>query len=130
VRVDETPEPEIQAGSLKLKVGLCDICGKETFQTALRATRKNGTLVNVAIWEEPVEIDLNDIVLNELKVVGTIAFDDKDFSDTIDLIQSGKIRAKVLATVRVPLSEVVERGFEELMDHKDRHMKILVRSSE
>ena len=31
---------------------------------------------------------------------------------------------------RIGLSDIVEGGFEELTEHKDRHVKILVRSSE
>jgi (R,R)-butanediol dehydrogenase/meso-butanediol dehydrogenase/diacetyl reductase len=102
---------------------------QQTFQTALRATAKGGTVVNIAIWEGPIEIHPNDIVMNELKVVGTHAYASGDFPDTIALMQDARIDAGRLVTERIPLSDVIERGLEELATHKDRHVKILVRPS-
>ena len=45
---------------------------EQTLKTALRATRKNGTVTIISIWEGPVSIDPNEIVLRELVVRGTI----------------------------------------------------------
>jgi (R,R)-butanediol dehydrogenase/meso-butanediol dehydrogenase/diacetyl reductase len=101
-----------------------------TFQTALKATRRGGTVVNIAIWEGPIEIHPNDIVLKELNVAGIIAYSSEDFSDTISMLKEGRIDTEGLITGRIALSDVVEKGFGELVDHKDRHVKILVRSSE
>ncbi|MBA4114992.1 MAG: 2,3-butanediol dehydrogenase [Rubrobacter sp.] len=103
---------------------------QETLQTALHATRKGGTVTIISIWEGPVEINPNDLVLNELNVLGTICYTPKDFADTISMIQDGSIKTEGIITERIPLSNVVEGGFEELVDHKDRHVKILVKSSE
>ncbi len=103
---------------------------QETFQTALKSTRRSGTVVNIAIWEGPIEIHPNDIVLGELNVAGIIAYTPQDFSDTITMLRDGSIETKGLVTSRIALSDVVEQGFGELVDHKDRHVKILVQSSE
>lgn len=103
---------------------------QETFQTALKATRKGGTVVNIAIWEGEISIHPNDIVLGELDIRGTICYSTEDFSDTISMLKNGEIETEGLITERIPLSDVVERGFEELVAHKDRHVKILVKSSE
>ncbi len=46
------------------------------------------------------------------------------------MIQDGIIKTGGIITERIPLSNVVRGGFEELVDHKDRHVKILVKSSE
>lgn len=103
---------------------------EQTFQTALKAARKGGTVVNIAIWEGEIRIHPNDMVLGELTVAGTIAYTPQDFSDTISMLQDGQIQTEGIITERIPLSDVVEGGFEELVDHKDRHVKILVRSHE
>ena len=101
-----------------------------TLQTALHATRKSGTVTIISIWEGPVEINPNDIVLSELNVLGTICYTPEDFADTISMLKDGSIKTEGIITERIPLSDVVEGGFKELVDHKDRHVKILVRSSE
>jgi (R,R)-butanediol dehydrogenase / meso-butanediol dehydrogenase / diacetyl reductase len=102
---------------------------QQTLQTALHATRKGGTVTIISIWEGPVQINPNDIVLSELDVRGTICYTPQDFADTIAMLRDGRIETEGIITERIPLSDVVEQGFEELVDHKDRHVKILVRSS-
>ncbi len=84
----------------------------------------------ISIWEGPVQINPNDIVLSELNVVGTICYTPEDFADTIAMLKDGSIETEGIITERIPLSDVVKGGFDELVDHKDRHVKILVRSSE
>ena len=103
---------------------------QETLQTALHSTRKGGMVTIVSIWEGPVQINPNDIVLSELNVGGTIAYTPEDFSDTITMLKDGSIETEGIITERIGLSDVVEGGFDELVDHKDRHVKILVNSSE
>ena len=103
---------------------------QETLQTALHSTRKGGMVTIVSIWEGPVQINPNDIVLSELNVAGTICYTPEDFSDTITMIKDGSIKTEGIITERIALSNVVEGGFDELVDHKDRHVKILVNSSE
>jgi (R,R)-butanediol dehydrogenase/meso-butanediol dehydrogenase/diacetyl reductase len=103
---------------------------QETLQTAMHATRKGGTVTIISIWEGPVQINPNDIVLSELNVVGTICYTPEDFADTIAMLKDGSIETEGIITERIPLSDVVKGGFDELVDHKDRHVKILVRSSE
>jgi (R,R)-butanediol dehydrogenase / meso-butanediol dehydrogenase / diacetyl reductase len=103
---------------------------QETLQTAMHATRKGGTVTIISIWEGPVELNPNDIVMSELNVGGTICYTPEDFADTISMLRDGSIKTEGVITERIPLSDVVEGGFEELVDHKDRHVKILVHSSE
>jgi (R,R)-butanediol dehydrogenase / meso-butanediol dehydrogenase / diacetyl reductase len=103
---------------------------QETLQTAMHSTRKGGTVTIISIWEGPVELDPNDIVMSELNVGGTICYTPEDFADTISMLKDGSIKTEGIITERIPLSDVVEGGFEELVDHKDRHVKILVHSSE
>jgi (R,R)-butanediol dehydrogenase / meso-butanediol dehydrogenase / diacetyl reductase len=103
---------------------------QETLQTAMHTTRKGGTVTIISIWEGPVELNPNDIVMSELNVGGTICYTPEDFADTISMLKDGSIKTEGIITERIPLSDVVEGGFEELVDHKDRHVKILVHSSE
>jgi (R,R)-butanediol dehydrogenase/meso-butanediol dehydrogenase/diacetyl reductase len=103
---------------------------EQTLNTALHATRKSGTVTIISIWEGPVQINPNDIVLSELNVLGTICYTPQDFADTIAMLQDGTIDTEGIITQRIPLTDVVDAGFNELVAHKDRHVKILIRSSE
>ena len=102
---------------------------QQTLQTALLATRKSGTVTIISIWEGPVQINPNDIVVSELNVLGTICYTPEDFADTIAMIQDGRIKTEGMVTERIALTDVVAGGFDEMVEHKDRHVKILVRAS-
>ncbi len=61
---------------------------------------------------------------------GTICHTPEDFADTISMFKDGSIKTEGIITERIPLSNIVEGGLEELVGHKDRHVKILVDPSE
>lgn len=51
----------------------------------------------------------------------------KESSHACLLAMSGKLEGwQELVTGRIGLQSIVERGFEELLNHKDKHVKILV----
>lgn len=107
-----------------------DAAGIEaTLHAAIRATRKGGSVTIVSIWEKPATIDPNEIVLAELDIHGIIAYTPEDFADTIAMITDGRIDTTGVVTSRIELEDVVAGGFDELVAHKDRHVKILVRSN-
>lgn len=106
-----------------------DAAGIEaTLQAAIRSTRKGGSVTIISIWEKPACIDPNEIVLAELDLHGIIAYTPQDFADTIAMLTDGSIDTTGVVTSRIDLDGVVTDGFDELVAHKDRHVKILIRS--
>lgn len=99
---------------------------QETLHGAMRCVRNGGTVVNIALWESSVQIYPNDIVVKELNVLGSSCYTNRDFSSAITLLREGHIKADELVSARIPLNEVISRGFEELVTHKDRYAKLLV----
>jgi (R,R)-butanediol dehydrogenase / meso-butanediol dehydrogenase / diacetyl reductase len=98
---------------------------QETLNTAFHTTARGGKVVNVAIWEQSIELQPNDMVLSEVEVVGSIAYAN-EFPATMALMKDDRVNAGNLVTKRISLSEIVEEGFEELAANRDRHVKILV----
>lgn len=96
-----------------------------TFQAALEAVRPQGTVSNLAIWEDPTEIQPNDLVMAEANLTGAIAYAG-EFPAVLQMLHDGRIDAEPLITGRVPLDDAVEGAFEELIDNKDEHIKLLV----
>ena len=104
-----------------------DAAGVEaTWQTALAATRAEGTVVSLAIWEEPVPVDLNHVVLTEQTIKGSICYVDQDYPTTIAMMDDGRLPSTELVTKRIGLDDVVEEGFEELVSNRDAHVKIII----
>lgn len=57
---------------------------------ALKAIRAQGTLVNIAVWEKPAKLQMNDLVFRERKYVGVTTYVQGDFREVLDAIAAGK----------------------------------------
>jgi (R,R)-butanediol dehydrogenase/meso-butanediol dehydrogenase/diacetyl reductase len=93
--------------------------------SAIGAVRPGGTVVNVAIWGHVPQVAMNDLVLSEISVIGSLAYCG-DHSDTIALLRDGKVAAEQFITGRIGLDDLVKGGFRELIDNKEENVKILV----
>jgi (R,R)-butanediol dehydrogenase/meso-butanediol dehydrogenase/diacetyl reductase len=93
--------------------------------TALHAVKRTGTVVNVAIWGAPTQIHLNDLVFSEAYLTGIIGYLG-DHPATIGLLAERLIDVGFYITKRIPLDDLVTSGFQELIQNKDEHVKILV----
>lgn len=98
---------------------------KDTAPLAVEMARKGGKAVIVGIFEEPSEFAFNSLILGEKQLRSALAYTG-EFATTIQLIADGRLQPQSLVTSRIRLDEVVEKGFLELIQHKDRHVKILV----
>ncbi|KAK5193741.1 hypothetical protein LTR99_006030 [Exophiala xenobiotica] len=91
------------------------------------ALRHGGTLVNVAIWEQSPAIPFWRFFLKELKFVSSACYNMADFKEVMELIGKGQFQGyEKMVTSRVALEDVVEKGFEELVNNRDDQIKILI----
>jgi (R,R)-butanediol dehydrogenase/meso-butanediol dehydrogenase/diacetyl reductase len=93
--------------------------------SAITSVRPGGTVVNVAIWGHVPKVAMNDLVLSEITVIGSLAYCG-DHADTIALLRDGKVAAEQFITGRIALDDLVKGGFRELIDNKEENVKILV----
>lgn len=93
--------------------------------TLLSAVKPAGVVVNVSIWGHPATVDMQKIVLKEIDLRGTIAYV-RDHAETIRLVQEGKVDLKPFITGRIALDDLVDQGFDTLINHNDTAVKILV----
>ncbi|MDQ0148034.1 2,3-butanediol dehydrogenase [Pseudarthrobacter niigatensis] len=93
--------------------------------TMLDAVRPGAVVVNVSIWGAPATIDMQKLVLKEIDLRGTIAYV-RDHPAVIKMVQAGKVDLKPFITGRIALEDLVEQGFDTLINHKDTAVKVLV----
>ncbi|KAL8806064.1 MAG: hypothetical protein Q9182_001596 [Xanthomendoza sp. 2 TL-2023] len=93
---------------------------------ALKAIRAQGTLVNIAVWEKPAQLQMNDLIFRERKYVGVTTYVQGDFREVLDAIAAGTLMPEPMITGRIQMDEIEEKGFKALIEEKDRHVKILV----
>lgn len=136
--VDDDPVKRINAGvdSVDGVDGVdvaFEVAGLEqTVNQAIRATRAGGTTTIVSLFEHPVEFFPTDLVTRERTVVGTAAFEGgprskKEFAVTARGFAEGTLDPELLVTSRIGLDDIVESGFEHLLDEDNDEMKILVK---
>lgn len=92
--------------------------------TMLDAVRPGAVVVNVSIWGAPATVDMQKIVLKEIDLRGTIAYV-RDHPAVITMVQEGKVDLKPFITGRIALEDLVEQGFDTLINHKDTAVKVL-----
>ncbi len=105
---------------------------EETYQQAIEATRPTGTVAVVSIWEQPASAHLNNVVLAERTVVGSLAYvggprSREEFGMVIDMIDNGTFKPEALITDRIAMDNIVANGFERLLDPGSDQVKILVK---
>ena len=90
----------------------------------IEATRHEGQVLIVSIWESAAPFQPNTVVLKERQLQGTIAYRNV-YPAVMTLMTQGYFSADRLVTRRIALDDIVDDGFEALAAEKS-HVKILV----
>jgi (R,R)-butanediol dehydrogenase/meso-butanediol dehydrogenase/diacetyl reductase len=102
------------------------IGNKFTGPQAIDVLHNCGKAVIVGIFEEPSSFNFFSLSATDKVVIGTLAYTIDDFAGVAKLLASGKIKAEPMITGKISLDEIVDKGFEELVNNKDAHIKIIV----
>ncbi|WP_124039372.1 2,3-butanediol dehydrogenase [Neoactinobaculum massilliense] len=94
-------------------------------QTLIDAGAPRSVLVNASIWGHKPTVDLAQVVLKEITIRGTIAYVNTH-PKTIDLVASGKINVKPFITGKINLEDLIDKGFDQLINHNETAVKVLV----
>lgn len=109
-----------------------EVAGIEaTLDQAVRCTRKGGTITVVSTFEDAVDFQPNALVHGERSVVGSRGYlcgplADAEWQTTLRILSSGAASTELFVTDRIPLEDIVDRGFEALLEPECEHVKILV----
>lgn len=95
--------------------------------SALQCLGERRPLISVAIYEKPLPTPLINLVLRERRIQGTICYTKDDYAAVIGLMAKGHYDTAGWVE-DVPLSRVVEDGFEQL--RAGQKMKLLVNPAE
>lgn len=98
----------------------------KSIETACKAVRPRGTVVNVAIWETPIPFNPNWLVFKEAWYTGVLGYERKDFLGVIQAIGDGRLKPGKMITSKIRMEKLVDDGYWALIKEKDKHVKILV----
>lgn len=91
---------------------------------ALDHVRAGGTVVVLALFDDPITFNPTLLVQKEIRMQGSIAYTGEDFAAAVEMIRSGKAQSEPLITHRESLDDISEAFAVQL--EKDRSIKVLV----
>ncbi len=74
------------------------------FQQIGQLAKTGARAVIVGVHKKPVELDLVNVLIRELNIIGAMAYPD-EFSQVIEMLASGRVDARPLISHRYPLSD-------------------------
>ena len=93
-------------------------------RTALRAVRKRGQLVQMGLHGRPFELDFEQIVYKDLRVIGSFASSATSWDRALALLANGSLQLRPLISAVLPLEEW-EQAF--AMVRRREGLKVLLR---
>ncbi len=101
-----------------------------SFQQAIRATRNQGTMLYLGGVKVPMEFDLIEPLIREIRIQSVICYgviDGRhDYEVAIDLLASGKIPYREIVTHQVGLEDI-QAGFDAAWDKTSGSIKVHVK---
>ena len=99
-----------------------------TFNQAIAVTRARGVVTIVSIFEKPVEFSPMQLTASGVHLVSSLAYEPDVFETTVKLVASGQLDPSPIITDSIELEDIVNKGFEALINDKTQ-AKILVKLS-
>jgi (R,R)-butanediol dehydrogenase/meso-butanediol dehydrogenase/diacetyl reductase len=93
---------------------------------ALNAVRSHGTVTQVGLHIKPASFDPMNLSNRDLSLIGTWCYPVTDWPRIIALVASGRFPVEKAVSDVVPVGDIVERGFDRLLDPSGDAQKILV----
>ena len=94
---------------------------------AVQLARRGGRAVLLGVFNHNIELPMLDILLGEKEIFASLSHThDGDFVEAVRLLNEGAVDVASLVSDRIPLVDIVDRGFDELIANPDRHLKVLV----
>ena len=98
-------------------------------RTGIEVCKAGGTYVQVGMGQEEIQFPISKIPAKEITFQGSFRYCQGDYSDSIELVSSGKLSLKPLITRRYQFKEAIE-AFDENRDHPLDNVKTIIEGPE
>lgn len=93
-------------------------------------TRRRGSVVQTGLHTQPATVDAMALSEKDLSLFGSWCYWTTDWPRIIRMVASGRYPVARAVTAQIPLPDVVDRGFDVLVDPQGDQLKVLVHSGE
>jgi len=98
---------------------------QDTITQAIESARKGTTIVVVGVFGKKPLVDLGLVQDRELKLVGTLMYQKRDYERAIELVASGGLHLEPMTTHHFPFREYL-RAYETIEGAKGNIMKVMI----
>ncbi len=109
-----------------LDVALECVGAEASLNLCAKAVRRQGTVVQVGLHVRPASIDAMLWALKDITVEATWCYPVQIWPRIAQMIGAGIFPVEKIVTAQIAPEQVVEKGFEALLDPAGTHLKILV----
>jgi len=99
---------------------------ERALQTAISSVRSAGRISQTGLHTKSASIDPMILSERDITISGTWCFPVTDWPRIIDLIARGRYPVEKVATTQISIDDVVEKGFDTLIDPTGDQIKVLV----
>ena len=99
--------------------------GPSPLLQAVYIVKFGGKVIEVAVCEKPVELDMNIVMIKEIELKGSLGWNGSEFRQSFELMKSGKVDRKTLITHTFPLAKAKE-AFETQLNTREAVKVIIV----
>jgi len=100
-----------------------------TMEQAISNARKGTDIIVVGVFGDKAMVDLGLLQDRELRLIGTLMYQERDYIRAIELIEQGKIKLKPLITNYFDFKDYL-KAYEYIEEKKDQVMKVIINIQE
>ena len=110
---------------LRVDIAFECVGNQSAFDTAIRITGRRARIVMVGLPIKPLEVPFLRLWGHEKEITTCTGYVD-EFPTAIALLADRRVRVEPMITGKIRLFEFVEKGIQEMIQHPENHVKILV----
>jgi L-iditol 2-dehydrogenase len=96
-----------------------------TMSQAISNARKGTDIIVVGVFGDKPKVDLGLIQDREIRLIGTLMYQERDYIKAIELIENGKIKLEPLISNHFPFKDYL-KAYEYIETQKDQVMKVII----
>jgi len=97
----------------------------QTIDDAIENARKGTDIILVGVYEEKPKVDLAAVQDRELRLIGMLMYQTKEYVQAINLVHSGKVQLEPLMTKHFEFEDY-DRAYQFIIEKKDKTMKVFI----
>jgi L-iditol 2-dehydrogenase len=113
-----------RVGKNRIDIIFDTVVNTSTIDCGLSVVKKGGTLVVVGTPEKAIQADFGKILINELRVNGSLKYRN-NFPEAIDILHQNRLDLSPLISHIFPLTEI-QNAFEEISVNSANYIKCLI----